>query len=273
MREVLGLEHLALRPSGPTLSLRISAGQSVAVMGPANSGKSKLIRILAQAERPGQGTLHVRGRLAIASDEGCSRRAKVVNAARLGGDVSLERATEALIALHLYDHRTSTVGDLTGSQYAALELVPALTREADVVLIDGQLDQLDPWALKDALAYIANLRRAGRAFVIVTHRPELAAVQDAVIVLKDQSVRFAGTPDELLRVGGTHTVSVETENQSGVRALVAPFEVSVMPTPDGVRLQAKEGQEVAARLLLEGYGDVKFVTVQSPSLEDALMSL
>jgi hypothetical protein len=59
----------------------------------------------------------------------------------------------------------------------------------------------------------------------------------------------------------------------GVRALVAPFEVSVRDTDDGVVMQASEGQQLAAKLLLEGYGDVKLVVLRSPTLEEALLSL
>ncbi|MEQ1934632.1 MAG: hypothetical protein ABL962_12280, partial [Fimbriimonadaceae bacterium] len=66
---------------------------------------------------------------------------------------------------------------------------------------------------------------------------------------------------------------VETQNQSGVRALIAPFEISISETENGVILKAAEGQQLAARLLSEGYGDIKMVILKEPTVESALDEL
>jgi ABC-type multidrug transport system ATPase subunit len=271
MSEVLGLEHLGLVPDGPTLTLSVGQGQALTVCGPAGSGKSRLLRVLAGAERPAQGSVRRHGSVALAEVGALSRRHRVQNLARRTGGASV--AAEILLATRLWDARHSSVGDLTPAQVAGCELIEPLSSGADLVVIDGQLDRLDPWALSSTLSFIASLRAKGAAFVIATNRPELIAKFDALVVLKANSVRFAGTVDDLLRAGPPHTLHVATENRPGVQALVAPFEVSVQETPEGVRLLAAEGQSLAARLLLEGYGDVKFVVVRPPTVEDALLSL
>ncbi|AIE85533.1 ABC transporter ATP-binding protein [Fimbriimonas ginsengisoli] len=272
MSELLGLEHFAIRPDGPTLTLSVSAGQSMAVVGPAGAGKSQLLRTLAGRERPAQGTIQLRAKVAIAGETSYSRRAKVQSLARRPG-VSMQEATEILSATRLWDVRHLSMGDLSPSQLAATELVEALLTEAPIAMIDGQLDGLDPWALPAVLEMLRGQRAKGRTLIVATHRPDLIREQDALIVLYDGQVRFAGSIDDLLRAGPPHSLEVGTENQPGVRSLVAPFRVSIRPSESGMRLEAPEGQELAARLLLEGYGDVKFVIVRPPTIEEALRAV
>jgi ABC-2 type transport system ATP-binding protein len=275
MIEVLGLEHLGLVADGPTLTLSIGKGQAVSVAGPAAAGKTRLLGVLAGAERPAHGTVRRYGTVAGTADVPLSRRQRVQSLTKKGGAYggSASKAADLLVATQLHDARQSLVSDLTPGQVAACELIGPLSSGADLIFIDGQLDRLDPWALRSTLRYIDQLRAAGVAFVVTTSRPDLITAFDALIVLKSNHVRFAGTVDDLLRVGPPHALSVETENRPGVRALVSPFEVSVQDVPGGVRLEASEGQALAARLLLEGYGDVKFVVIRPPTVEDALLSL
>jgi ABC-type multidrug transport system ATPase subunit len=186
---------------------------------------------------------------------------------------SIQNATEALTATRLWDVRHLPVVELSPSQAAAAELLEALLSDAEIALIDGQLDALDPWTLPGVLELLRNQRSNGRTLIVSTHRADLVRELDAVIVLRDSQVRFAGTIEDLLRAGPPHTLEVATDNQAGVRALVAPFRVSIRPLENGVRLEAPEGQELAARLLLEGYGDVKFVVLRPPTIEEALRAI
>jgi ABC-type multidrug transport system ATPase subunit len=156
---------------------------------------------------------------------------------------------------------------------AACELVEPLSGDAEIVFVDGQLDALDPWTIRSALDLMRGQMAEGRTFIVATHRPDLMQELDNLILVSDLNVRFAGSIEDLLRSGPPHTIDVATENDAGVRALVAPFQVSVRPHPDGMRLEAPEGQEIAARLLLDGYGDVKFVVMRPPTIEEALRSL
>jgi hypothetical protein len=92
-------------------------------------------------------------------------------------------------------------------------------------------------------------------------------------VLRAKELRFAGTPDELLRTMASHRLTVSTEHALGVRAIAEPFEVSIQQTPEGLEFRASEGQELAAKLLLEGYGDVRFVIARPATFAEALHAL
>jgi hypothetical protein len=55
--------------------------------------------------------------------------------------------------------------------------------------------------------------------------------------------------------------------------MVEPFVTSVRVSGRRLVMQAEDGQEVAARLLTNGYGLVRSVVVKEPSLEEALIQL
>ena len=177
------------------------------------------------------------------------------------------------MATGVWDVRHHSISDLTPGQLAACELLPVLTGEAAIIAIDGQLDDLDPWALRTTLDHLRSLMKLGATVLVATNRPDVVSQMDVVIALSKSEIRFAGLISDLLREGPQHHVEVKAENQAGVRALVEPFEVSVREREDGVVLQASEGQALAARLLLEGYGNVKFVVVRQPTVEEALVEL
>lgn len=270
MREVLGLEHLALRPEGPTLTLSVRTGQSIAILGPSGAGKTRLLRMIAGEDRPGQGRVHVRGELIAAWEGAIGRRTKVQSLVR---PYPFQAATDVLMATGLLEVRSEPYGDLSTARAAACELVEPLLADADLVLLDGQLDRLDPWTLATVEERMRAQRVAGRSFLFTTNRPDLVARADGVVVLRDAQVRFAGSLEELMRSGPPHTIQVETEDQAGVRALVEPFEVSVRREGDTIRMEAREGQALAARLLLEGYGDIRFVVSRPPTVEEAIRGL
>lgn len=141
------------------------------------------------------------------------------------------------------------------------------------MVVDGQLDQLDPWSLKKVMEAFQKRLNVGYGLIVVTNRPELAAFFDHLVVMQASGIRFVGTVEELLRQHGEARIEVETQNQSGVRALIAPFEISISETESGAILKAAEGQQLAARLLSEGYGDIKMVILKEPTIESALDEL
>lgn len=270
MTQALLLRDVALKKSGLSLTLSVPEGQAVGIVGPAASGKSFLLRVMAGLETPVRGEVQRKGRVLLAG--GLPRRARPQSLARSGKN-SPSQATDALMATGLWDVRHHSISDLTPGQLAACELLPVLTGEAAILAIDGQLDDLDPWALRTTLDHLRNLMKTGATVLAATNRPDIVAQLDVVVALAKSEIRFAGLISDLLREGPQHHLEVKAENQSGVRALVEPFEVSVREREDGVVLQASEGQALAARLLLEGYGNVKFVVVRQPTVEEALFEL
>lgn len=267
--ELLTLDGLALKPDGPTLTLSIRAGEAVAIMGPTGAGKLALLRACAGRERPTRGRVNALGEFAILGD-GLGRRGKAAAVAKATGH---PKANDLLAALGLAGVRNEPLADLVSGHRAAVELLPVLLSGAPLLALGGALDRLDPWAFAAAWESLRVARERGAAALLVTHRPEIAAFCDTVIVLRERTVRFAGTVEALRRLGPPHELTVTTERQIGVRALVSPFEVRIEETSEGLRMAAQDGQELAARLLTEGYGDVRYLVSRGPTVEEGLQGL
>lgn len=272
MPEVLSLDNVGLQSKGNTLSLTVEQGQSICIVGPAASGKSRLAAILAKTERPARGTIHAPSKIELVTNEELPRRSKPLGLARRSTR-SATRVAEVLTALSLWELRQRPLSHLSDAQRQACSLIEALSGTAPLIILDGSLDGLDPWTLPGTLALLSERVSRGTVLVVTTNRPELVDRFDAVIVLNNQDVAFAGSVSELLRRGIGRELRITSTSVSGVRALIAPFQVNVRETKTGLEIQAKEGQSIAARLLLEGYGSVDFVYMQPQTVESALSEL
>lgn len=269
----IALQNAALSAEGPTLSLDLNSGESLAIVGRAASGKSRLIDVLAGSQGLLRGSCVVTGSLLRLDSVPGGRRQKPSSLAGGKGHGAAARATAALTATHLWEVRHRSLADLTGGQQRAAALLPALVSDARIVLIDGLLDGLDAWTQATTLDLLQGRLAEGQIIVVATSSASVAARMDELIVLNSGQVRFAGGQEDLLRSVGVSRIDVHTESRSAVQAIARPFEVTVTEEPFGIRFEAAEGQLLAAKLLQEGYGDVKFVILQNPTLELALRSI
>ena len=249
----------------------LNPGQLLCILGPAAAGKSRLAAVIAgQSNGTVFGQVSGPDRVSYAEPGGLSGRARLSTGR--GGGLSVE-STELLVRLGLWDVRTRSISELSTGQTAAAEIYFALTAGAPMVILDGQLDQLDAVTREFTEGYLEARRAEGLLVAVVTHDVELAERADAIVVLQDRFLRYAGPPEGLARTAGPCEITVETTDQRAVRALVEPFSISAQATETGWRFTADEGQAVAARLLRDGYGDVKWVMMRTPRLRDALRNL
>jgi ABC-type multidrug transport system ATPase subunit len=273
MTQIIALENFSLVAQGHTISLVVAPGQSLAIFGPAASGKTRLLECIG-GEKPAQGVVHVLARPAFASPDDFSKRTKpqtIFRHSLSGGKAT--HAAEALTACGLWDHRKTPIVQLSPSQRAACELLPCLGVDSRLLVIDGQLDRIDPWTLASVLDALRKRTSLGAAVVAVTNRPELLSQFDLVIVLEALRPLYAGPVEGLLSRGPKAEIEIQSQSPNGVRALVAPFRVHVEQHEDRVIYHTATGQELAAKLLLEGYGDVEFVVVRESTAEQALLKL
>ncbi|MCB8932431.1 MAG: ATP-binding cassette domain-containing protein [Chthonomonadaceae bacterium] len=274
MRPVLTVRGIGLRAEGPTLTTRLGSGQSLAVLGPAASGKSRLLRVLAGDERPAVGKVELLEQSVWAGVEGASRRTTpLALAKRCAGPKGTGRATEALADCGLWDARSKALSELSPGQLAATELLPIVLAPPSLLVVDGALDRLDPWTFENVWKAIRRRLEQGGALLVATHRTDRLHLFSSVVVLRAQQVRFFGTLEALVRLAGPTEIVIETQHDAEVRALVEPFEATVRATEQGLVVQVGEGQELAARLLLEGYGNARVVMVREATADEALRRL
>jgi putative ABC transport system ATP-binding protein len=199
-------ETLALRG----VSLRVDAGELVAVTGPSGSGKSTLLACLAGLDEPDGGMVRVAGAVVSRRPEPdqAALRARHIGmlfqsanllehltvdqnitlAQRLGGTPDADRRVALLADLGLAARGHAYPSQLSGGEAARAGLAVALANDPTVVLADEPTGEVDATTEQHVLAMLRRRARAGGAVVVVTHSPAVAAAADRTIALADGRV-------------------------------------------------------------------------------------
>jgi putative ABC transport system ATP-binding protein len=192
------------------VSLDISEGEYVAIMGPSGSGKSTLMHILGCLDVPTSGRYRLAGDDVADMDEAAlaevrNRRIGFVfqqfnllpslTAARnvelpltYAGVSPAERrrrANEALTRVGLADRVEHRPGELSGGQQQRVAVARALVTEPDLILADEPTGNLDSVSADDVLGLMNELYEAGRTLVLITHDLEVASAAGRVIGIRD----------------------------------------------------------------------------------------
>lgn len=189
-------------------------------------------------------------------------------AAQAAGRPRLARIADALGATGLADGRSRPLAELDWAARQRAGVAAALAAEADVLVLDGLLDALDPWMEPPVSAALATRAAEGAAVVVATQRAEVAERWGRLIVLERGAPIFRGHPDALR--DRWCRVTVETDDPDAVRALLRPLEVEVTETADGLRFCPREVEPALAQLMRQGWGRVSAWVVHRPSLAEAL---
>jgi len=207
--------------SGPTavtaldhVSISIRPGEFVAVMGPSGCGKSTLLHLLGGLDKASEGSVSVDGHnLNDLDDDSLTelRRRKMgfvfqfynlipvltalENAAlpiTLDGVKSAEaqkKASEWLIRFGLGDRFSHRPDQLSGGQQQRVAIARALVAEPALILADEPTGNLDTKSSDEIAGLLRQVSKEfGRAVVMVTHDPRIAAYADRIIFLKDGKV-------------------------------------------------------------------------------------
>ena len=196
------------------LSLTIPAGEFVALMGPSGSGKTTLLNLIAGIDRPSAGEIYLEGRaLGALSEEARTRLRRdrigfvfqffnlipvlsaVENAALPlvladGGSAEADRrADDWLGRVGLVDRRTNRPDQLSGGQQQRVAVARALVSEPALILADEPTGNLDSKASEEIAALLRQVASEwGRAILMVTHDPRIAAHADRIVFMRDGRV-------------------------------------------------------------------------------------
>ncbi len=193
------------------LSLDISHGEFVAIVGTSGSGKSTLMNILGCLDRPTHGTYSLAGfDVGARTNDG---RALVRN--RLIGFIfqgfnllprtsalencelplqyrgvpaakRREQAMQALASVGLADRVHHTPNQLSGGQQQRVAIARALVTEPPLLLADEPTGNLDTRTSLEVLALLQTLNRdRGITIVLVTHEHDIAACASRVMTFRD----------------------------------------------------------------------------------------
>lgn len=159
-------------------SLRIKAGERLALVGANGSGKSTLLRTLNGLVRPSSGSFQhdVQLRQAMLFQRPYMLRASVLNNVALGlwlGGVRWKEAkVQALAALErvgLEDLATRNAKALSGGQQQRVALARAWALKPQVLLLDEPTASLDPTAKREVERLMAEFADAGMTLIFSSH--------------------------------------------------------------------------------------------------------
>jgi putative ABC transport system ATP-binding protein len=195
------------------VSLAVSAGEIVGLLGPSGSGKSTLLTCMGLLDPPDEGEIRIDGRTvvrrgAFLQDPATLRRQRIgfvfqranlvpfldvmeniLLPLRLEGSISREQKAHVeglLERLDLLDRRSHAPEALSGGQRQRVALARALAARPSVVLADEPTAALDARRGREAILALRDAaREAGAAVVVVTHDARILDAFDRTIELED----------------------------------------------------------------------------------------
>ena len=213
--ELRGIEkHFGTVHANRNVTLRVAAGSIHGLIGENGAGKSTLMNIAYGLHRPDAGDVYVGGRrlelsaphAAIAAGIGMVHQhfmlvdtfsvmenvvLGVEGGARLsGGLAQARRALDALARDYgLEVPWDALVGELPVGLQQRVEILKALYRQAEVLILDEPTAVLTPQETDALFRMLRRLRDEGKAVVLVTHKlREIMAVTDTVTVMRQGAV-------------------------------------------------------------------------------------
>ncbi|HYH27662.1 MAG TPA: ABC transporter ATP-binding protein [Actinomycetota bacterium] len=231
------------------VSLTVSSGEVVGLIGPNGSGKTTLVRVLSRTLRPAAGRVLVAGGDPYASSarEAAARLAVVpqelapafaftveevilmgrtphVSGWRWGGLEDLRRARAAARVADVENLLPRSIDELSGGEKQRVVLAQALAQEAPVLVLDEPTTHLDLRHVADILVTVRELaEERGRAVLAIFHDLNIAAAHcDRIVVLSEGRIVADGSPEDVL-------TAQLIEHVYGVRATVVVSPVSGRP--------------------------------------------
>ena len=196
------------------VSFSIQKGESVAIVGKSGSGKSTLMHLLALLDSPDSGSVEINGKLAtnlkareleklrnqefgfVFQQFFLNPRETVLENAvlplKIAGMSTKERnaiGMKLLADLDLADKAKNKATALSGGQKQRVVITRALVNSPSVIFADEPTGNLDSNTGNVVIESLFELnKKKGITLVIVTHDPDLAAMCDRQIQMKDGSI-------------------------------------------------------------------------------------
>jgi multiple sugar transport system ATP-binding protein len=200
------------------ISIEISDGELLVLVGPSGSGKSTVLRLIAGLDAPTAGRVKLGGHdvtalppqdrdLAMVFQSYALYPHKTVREnlmfglrmRRLPAAVSAERVQKAAAALGIEGLLDRRPAQLSGGERQRVALGRAMVREPRAFLLDEPLSNLDPRLRASTRAELALLhRRLNATMIYVTHdQEEAVTLGNRIAVMRQGAVEQVGPPMEV----------------------------------------------------------------------------
>lgn len=195
------------------VSLKINAGEMVAIIGASGSGKSTLMNIIGCLDKPSSGDYIVDGqniatldndqlaelrrehfgfifqRYHLLSHLSAEQNVEVPAIyAGAGKAQRRERAAQLLQRLGLGERINYRPSQLSGGQQQRVSIARALMNGGQIILADEPTGALDSHSGEEVMKILKDLCAQGHTVIIVTHDPKIAEQAERVVEIKDGEI-------------------------------------------------------------------------------------
>ncbi|HSF38369.1 MAG TPA: ABC transporter ATP-binding protein [Thermoanaerobaculia bacterium] len=216
------------RPALWNVTLRIPAGQIVAVVGPSGAGKSTFVNLLPRFFDPTGGRVAIDGidirdltLKSLRSLIGIVTQDTVLfndtiraNIAYGRSDLPMERVREAAAAayadefiMELPQGYDTVIGEggirLSGGQRQRLAIARALLKNAPILILDEATSHLDSQSEALVQKALGNLMQ-DRTTLVIAHRLSTVTRADRIVVMESGRIVEEGSHGELIALGGSY---------------------------------------------------------------------
>jgi len=233
------------------VTVSVSRGQTLGVIGRNGSGKSTMLKLVAGITKPTSGVVRVNGRISALIELGAGFHPEIsgrenvfINGIMLGlskREVA-ERFDEIVEFAELQDFIDAPVKTYSSGMYMRLGFAVAVHVDPDVLLVDEVLAVGDEGFTHKCLDKFAEFKRRGKTILLVTH--SLGLVErfcDETLWLDGGRIRGSGDPK---RIVGAYLTDIEEREErelaagdakaqhSAAAGIVSPDEPSSVVLPD-----------------------------------------
>ncbi|NNE97072.1 MAG: ABC transporter ATP-binding protein [Acidimicrobiales bacterium] len=192
------------------VSLRVSRGELVAIVGPSGSGKSTMLNVMGTLDLPTSGSVLIDGRevskfsdrrlSAVRSHsigfvfqsffllDGVSALDNVANGLLYSGvreHVRRARAAAALETVGLQHRLGHVPSQLSGGERQRVAIARAIVNEPSIILADEPTGNLDTASSETVMSLLRELNTSGSTIVVITHDREVAASLPRQVAFRD----------------------------------------------------------------------------------------
>jgi len=219
------------------VSLEISSGEVVALIGPSGSGKSTFLRCLNHLETINQGSIEVAGEMLVCSVDAGSQYVPVADIRRICGKMGMvfqhfnlfphltvmeniieapmtvkglarneiiPKAEALLRKVGLLEKRESYPSRLSGGQKQRVAIARALAMEPQIMLFDEPTSALDPELTGEVLRTMRELAEEHMTMLVVTHEMAFAREVASRVVFMDGGEILEARPSKDLFASPEH---------------------------------------------------------------------
>jgi ATP-binding cassette subfamily B protein/subfamily B ATP-binding cassette protein MsbA len=211
------------------VSLKIRAGETIAIVGPNGSGKSTMAHLIPRFADPTAGEIRLdgtplnrvrirelRNQIGIVTQETLLFDDTIFNNIRYGSPhAAREEVIAAAKQAHAhrfienelpdgYETLAGALGNkLSGGQRQRISLARAILRDPSIMILDEATSQVDLES-EQAIQKVLETFVRNRTTIIITHRLAILALADRIVVLQDGKIEDVGRHEELVARSGLY---------------------------------------------------------------------